>query len=77
MSQLKYLSDLREVYKRMKTETDPKVIQEHTCPLCGGYGFKQDIEAYGMCWEDYEFKKPRMAAKEKSAMAAIRRDLSN
>tara|TARA_R110000824_G_scaffold253001_1_gene441865 strand:- start:341 stop:529 length:189 start_codon:yes stop_codon:yes gene_type:complete len=59
----------------MATETDPKVIQEHTCPKCGSYGFKGDIEAYGMCWNDYEIAESAMARKEASAMAGFRSDM--
>tara|TARA_R100001480_G_scaffold154496_2_gene159877 strand:+ start:110 stop:370 length:261 start_codon:yes stop_codon:yes gene_type:complete len=60
----KYKNDLGKLHERMAKETDPKVIQEHTCPKCGDYAFKDEIEAYGMCWHDYEIASPNMAALE-------------
>ena len=67
MSIWKYKNDLRELDQRLRSETDPKVLAEHTCPRCGDYTFKSEIEAYGMCWHDYEIASPRMATLEREA----------
>ncbi len=75
MSQWKYMNDLRELHQRIATETDPKVIQEHTCPKCGDIAFKHEIEIYQMCWNDYEIAEAAMARKEASAMAGFRSDM--
>jgi len=63
----KYKNDLRLLYQQLYTETDQKVLDEHTCPKCGDYTFKDEIEAYGMCWRDYEIASPRMATLEREA----------
>ena len=67
MSIWKYKNDIRELYKELSSVTDKKVLAEHTCPKCGTYTFKSEIEAYGMCWNDYEHVSPRMAALEREA----------
>ena len=58
----KYKNDLRDLYTELSSITDKKVLAEHTCPKCGDYTFKDEIEAYGMCWSDYEIASPGMAA---------------
>ena len=50
------------LHQQLDTETDQKVLDEHTCPKCGDYTFKHEIKAYGMCWDDYKIASPGMAA---------------
>ena len=67
MSIWKYKNNLRELDHHLRSETDPKVLAEHTCPKCGDYTFKHEIKAYGMCWDDYKIASRLMAALEREA----------
>ena len=76
MSRWEYKNDLRELHKKMSLETDKKVIAEHTCAKCGDFAFKDELEAYGMCWNDYEIHSPSIASQEESAMSGFNEDVS-
>ena len=43
-SMWKYKNDIRELHKELSSVTDKKVLAEHTCPRCGDYTFKDEIE---------------------------------
>ena len=70
-SMWKYKNDLKELDQQLSSETDPKVLAEHTCPKCGDYTFKNEIKAYGMCWHDYEIASPGMVALEREATTEL------